>query len=223
MLAGVTPEIDQQHAVFQALGERFTRVRWPRPEGVPAGLKAIRQTEQVKHDLKVAAKALLEPVLARTHPAPAINAEQASAIAHFSEIAALARAHVPRERGTHDIIDEPAPEGNTRLPQQLAQIGRGCAVLHGSQEVRDCCIRLAARAARDCLPPVRRKVLQQIIGGANAYVLDIPQAVLSRAIEDLEAVGLVRKDRPNSTAQLSEKGLALLAGTAGLMFPQSAC
>ena len=63
LLAGVTPELDKYHSVFQALGERFVRTRWPRAGGIDAALRAMRQKTNEAELIKVAVHSLLRPVM----------------------------------------------------------------------------------------------------------------------------------------------------------------
>jgi hypothetical protein len=220
LLAGVTPEIDKHFTLFQSLGERFVRVRWPRAGGILAGLRAMRQESSLAIQLRAAVRNLLLPILSqRTIAAPEITRAFEDSLAHLGELVALARAQVSRTRERHDIDSEPEPEGNTRLPQQLAQIGRGWALIEGSAEVTEAGMRIIRRAALDCIPPVRRAALQAFTAGRSPYSIGLPPVLISRGVEDLQAVGLVQKLQ-NGEAALSAIAIELLRG-AGVPFPQS--
>src|SRR5215831_244195 len=138
-ITGATPDIDGHHLVFRSLGERFVQVRWPRAGGVDAGLSAMRQRPEAAVELKQAIHNLLRPVLAigegspfeAKFPATTFPPEFEVRVAHLGEFVALARAHVPRSRSEHEPDGPVYPEGNTRLPQEFAQIGRGAALLAG--------------------------------------------------------------------------------------------
>jgi hypothetical protein len=231
LLAGVTPEVDKHFTLLQALGERFVRTRWPRAGGVSAGLRAMRQQASVATELRAAVRDLLLPILSpkpcgelgpqKAVPAPKIDPAQESQIAHLGEFVALARAQVSRTREQHEVDSEPAPEGNTRLPQQLAQIGRGWAVIEGSDQVTEAGMQLIRRAAFDCIPPVRCAALQAFIHGRSPYSMELPSVLICRALEDLGTVGLVQRPK-NGDAGLSSEAIELLHG-AGLTFPQSGC
>jgi hypothetical protein len=214
LLAGVTPEFDKHHSVFQSLGERFVRTRWPRAGGLEAGLRAIRQKMCEADQTHSVVKDFLSPVLSqKTILAPRIKEEDEVRISHLGELIVLGRAFVSRERSNHDIEDVPDPEGNTRFPQQLAQIGRGWAALMGSEEVMEEGMRLITRVGFDCIPPRKCEVLRALMQGENPYAVGVPPSVVERAIADLEAVGLITKD--NGTAKLSERAIHHLDG-AGL-------
>jgi hypothetical protein len=162
-LAGVTPEFDKYHSVFQSLGERFVRTRWPRAGGVDAALRAMRQRTEEAEQTKAAVHTLLSPLMeAKSISAPRMKEQDEIRLAHLGELIVLGRAYVSRERYTHDIEDAPDPEGNTRFPQQLAQIGRGWAALMGDDEVSEEGMKLIARVGFDCIPPRRGEVLKAL-------------------------------------------------------------
>lgn len=220
LLAGVTPEVDKHFTLLQSLGERFVRARWPRAGGVAAGLRAMRQQASVAIELRAAVRDLLWPILSqKAVPAPEIDPAFEDCTAHLGELVALARAQVSRTREQHELDSEPAPEGNTRLPQQLAQIGRGWAVIEGSSSVTEAGMQLVRRAASDCIPPARCAVLRAFIAGRSPYSAEVPPVLISRALADLDLVGLV--ERPtDGDARLSPVAVELLHG-AGVTFPQS--
>lgn len=194
-MAGATPEVDRYHSVFQSLGERFVRVRWPRAGGVDAGRCAMRQRVEVPEELRAAVRDFLFPVLSQERiEAPQIGEEWETRIASFSEFVALSRADVPRTRDGREICGEPQPEGNTRLPQELAQIGRGWAVLNGRTAIGDEEYSLIVRAGLDSIPPIRKRVLLALVEGKSPYSLDLPEVNVNRALEDLKAIGLAHKD-----------------------------
>jgi hypothetical protein len=219
VLAGVTPEFDRHHSVFQSLGERFIRIRWPRAGGVEAGLRAMRQQTSAATGIRSAVHDFLLPVLSQaTIPAPRIGDANEVRLANLGELIARARAYVPRTREYHEIIDEPETEGNTRLPQQLAQIGRGWAALEGSETVTEAGMELICRVAFDCMPPLRHAVLKALVRRENPYALELPSSPVNRAVEELQAVGLVTKD--SRKAELSDLAAQLLE-RAKITFPQS--
>jgi hypothetical protein len=191
-LTGVTPDVDSHYSVYRSLGERFVQVRWPRAGGVSAGLKALRKRKEAPQELRNAVHAFMSPILGQASVLPPSIPEHIEVrIAHLGEFTALARTRVQRERSTHEVQAEASPEGNTRLPQEFAQLGRGSAVLAGRQEVSEEDFGLVRRAAFDCIPAVRRAVLEALLQNRSAYSLGIPAAVVSRACEDLVAVGLI--------------------------------
>ncbi len=218
MLAGATPAVDRQYSVNQALGERFVKVRWPRAGGVQVGIRAMAKTEHVAVELKQLVHELLGPLSLERIEAPSLPAAYPARIANLGEFVSLARAYVPRDRYTRKIDGVVAPEGNTRLPQQFAQVGRGWAVLQGRGEINDADYALIRRTALDCIPPERRQVMEALVAGKPPYSTGLPPAVAERALEDLEAVGLVQKrntvilDKPEYCLTLKAKELLAASG-----------
>jgi hypothetical protein len=201
-ITGATPDIDHHYSVFRSLGERFVQVRWPRAGGIEAGIKAMRQRGDAASDLRSAIHHLLLPILRygfsqclkqRPFPSPLFPPEYEVRVAHLGEFVALARAHVPRSRGDHEPVAPPSPEGNTRLPQELAQIGRGAAALAGRTEVTEDDFALVSRAAFDCIPEARMRVIRALCNGASPYATGLAHGLVFRTLEDLEALGLTEK------------------------------
>jgi hypothetical protein len=191
-LAGATPDIDAHYKIFQLMGERFARLRMPRAGGVKTGVKALLPRKTLKLQLRAAVKGLLKPILDLTEsPAVDISPEMIERIAAMTEIVTRARTYIVRDRSSREMESEPAPEGNTRLPQEIAQIGRGWALLNGRQSVGEEEFQLTHRVALDSMPPIRKQVLAAVETGKSAYSTCLPKGVISRAVEDLRAVGLI--------------------------------
>ena len=205
-LAGGTPVVDRQHSIGQALGERFIKVRWPRAGGVQVGLRAMSKTESVAVELKHLVHELLVPLLLlQKVQAPAIPDAYALPLSNLGEFVSLARAYVPRDRYRREIDGEPVTEGNTRLPQQLAQLARGWAALEGRTEINEVDYALVRRAAWDCLPAERRQVIEALMAGTAPYSTGLPPAVAKRALEDLATVDLVLKKEPEGKYVIADK------------------
>ena len=187
-LTASTPEVDHHHKIFQSLGERFLYVRIDRAGGEETGMKALQQTTHVKLELVGAVSALLAHIFEQeTVPPPAFPLPYLQRLAALGEFITPARANVPRDSHDHKIVDVPIIEGNTRCPQQLAQLARGWAVVMGRKEVTEEDLALSVRAAFDSIPPLRAAVVKALIAGKNAYAVDQPHTVTGRALEDLEA------------------------------------
>lgn len=189
LLAGGTPDVDKHYQLFQSLGERFLRVRWNRAGGTDTGLRAMQHDRSVAVQLKAVMHDLLQPILSAPQDAPTIHPAILRRIAALSEFIALARSYVERDRFTREQTGITVTEGNTRLPQQLAQIARGLALLDGRTEVTDEDYRLVVRAAFDSLLPTRAVVLKRIAQTGKPYTVEANHAAIERAIGDLQAAG----------------------------------
>jgi hypothetical protein len=195
-VVAVTPAIDGYYSVFQTLGERFVMVRWPRAGGIETGLAAINQDNtQAKADIKAAVHNLLGGSLRLADPV--LSPDMQVRLAALAEIAVRGRTHIPRTGFNKDIIYVPEAESNTRLAQQLAQLAKGSALLDGRAEVNEQDFSLVKRAAFDCMPPVRKLLLEALRWGEDPALLNVPPSTRTYALEELEAQGLVeRKPSP---------------------------
>lgn len=220
-ITGATPDIDSHYLVFRSLGERFVQVRWPRAGGVKAGLKAMRQRKDAVRDLRSAIHGLLLPILReQSIRTPIFSPAFEERVANLGEFVALARAQVHRARDNHEPSAPPSPEGNTRLPQELAQIGRGAAVLAGRTDVTEADYALVSRTALDCIPGARIAVIQVLRNGASPSSSGLMGGLLNRTLEDLESLGICgRRDAIRSDYAFTRSAEDLLVG-AGLTSPK---
>jgi hypothetical protein len=192
VIAGATPDVDGHYKIFQLMGERFVRVRFPRAGGIKAGVKALQHRGALKLAFRDAAKNLLKPLLEQGEVTPPDMSENMlERVSAMTEIVTRARTFVVRDRESREMACEPSPEGNTRLPQEVAQVGRGWALLNGRSKVGEEELQLMRRVTLDSMPPTRRKVLAAIEAGNSAYSIYLPKAVTNRAIEELKSVGLI--------------------------------
>lgn len=105
----------------------------------------------------------------KTAPKPGIDTATKRSLPALAEIIAVGRTPVDRLKQDGEVIFDPNPESNTRLPQQLAQIARGSARLEGRDTVNDADIVVAQRVAFDTLLPVRRAVLQTVARSQRVF------------------------------------------------------
>jgi hypothetical protein len=193
LFAGAVPDIDGHYSLFQKLGERFLRVRWPRAAGVEAGLQAMDHTLEITEELRCAVHRLMSPIVSEKQAAPYLPDEVKVRIANLGEFIALARTYVERDGYSREADGVLVTEGNTRLPQQLCQIARGSAVLAGHPEVNAEDYKLVRRAAFDSLPPARIAVLQAKLAGKSPFSLDLPKVTVERALEDLKLAKVLKE------------------------------
>jgi len=100
----------------------------------------------------------------------------------------------------------PAPEAPTRLSQQLSQLARGSALIDGRLDVNEDDYRLVKRVAFDCIPTLRRRILEAVPTKRGTSGIVSP-ATLSYCKEDLQALELLREGRE---VQFSDLSLELL-------------
>lgn len=189
-LVAATPDVDRYYTIFQTLGERFVMIRWHRPEGPDAAMKAMNQRgRQAAKDLKESVTDLYNGL---SPYEPHLSNSFQHRIAALTEFVVRARTHVPRDSyGRKEITYVPEPEAPTRLAQQLAQLAKGSARLAGRVEVNEADYRIVLRCALDCIPAIRRAVLDHVMG-KNAFGLRrIPKSTLSYAKEELRALEIL--------------------------------
>lgn len=227
-LAAVTQDLDRHYSIFQSMGERFLQVRWPRPGGIDAALKAMNQEATVDKQITNSVKDLFEPIVKNRASVknPSIPRSTQIRLAHLTEFAVRARTHVPRNGYTREIVYVPEAEAATRMAQQLAQLARGSALLAGRGEVSEDDFQLARRVGLDSIPANRRRVLDCLIRERRAWsskelekATGLPAAVLSRLLDDLVGMALINPregvDFETNEITLSGDALALIEGFEG--------
>ena len=194
-LVAATPDVDRHYSIFQTLGERFVMVRWHRPGGTEAALRAMGQDRQrVRQELRDAVGALFSTL---PEQQPALPEELGRRIAALAEFVVVARTHVPRDGRTKHVIYVPEPEAPTRLAQQLAQLAKGSALLAGRDCVNEEDFGVARRAGFDSIPAARRKLIEALMRGKHrsaimlASALKLPWSTYHYAMMDLKSLGLV--------------------------------
>ena len=207
----VTPDVDRFHSMFQSLGERFVMVRWQRPGGDENAENAALQAMNQDHALM---RAAIDPVVGDLFrdlstadiAVPAAYQQQVAALAEF-----VVRARTPVARDHQkELLYPPQPEAPTRLAQQLCQLAKGSARLARRSVVTERDIRLVRRVGFDCIPPIRRQLLDALIAGRKDLLAKSTRSYLR---QDLEALGLLRCT-PHST-HLSDRALGLLSRADG--------
>jgi len=198
-VVGATLDVDRAYSVFQSLGERFVMVRWPRPGGVEAALRAMNQdTTAAKNELKSAVHRLIRS-LAKSNPE--LPRDLQSKIAALGELAARGRTQVPRDGRSKTILNIPEPESATRLPQQLAQLTKGSVLIGSRETVSEEDYAIARRAALDSIPALRRKVLDELIAGHDPSAARLPLTTLYYVTQELEVLGLMESNALSSLAE----------------------
>lgn len=185
-VAAVTPAVDRHYGLFQALGDRFIMIRWPRAGGIQAALAAMNQNQEAaRKELK---KAVTKLFCSARDVKPEIPKAIQVNIAALTEIIVRARTHIDRDTNKK-VVDVPEPESATRLAQEFAQLAKGSAYLVNRSIVDDRDFAIVRRVAFDSIPPNRRKVLDATIAGEEPD--GIPLATLHYTLEDLSLLGLM--------------------------------
>jgi len=211
VIFNVTPHVDGYHSLFQSLGERFVPVRWQRPGGdTDAEEAALQAMNQNLDHMRECMDAVVGDLFRNLSPAditvPDAFQRQVAALAEF-----VVRARTPVARDHQkELLYPPQPEAPTRLAQQLCQLAKGSARLSRRSIVTDRDLALVRRVGFDCIPPIRRQLLDALIGGQKN-----PLAKSTRAYvrQDLEELGLLHCT-PHST-RLADFAQGLLSRAGG--------
>lgn len=228
-IVAATSGAERTWNTMKDLGERFMAVRWAREDGVEQAKSAQRQIGH-KNDIEARTRELVHAIVGvgafpRIRPDTLTNEEiDYKGIAYLSEIVALSRAKVERDRSwKREIVDEPEPEGPTRIMKALCQVAMGSAALMRRGRVDESDFLVSKRLAIDSIPPARWKVINTLRRNADALcgfahlvrVTGMAPSTLNWTLEDLSALGIIypqQEDVVEKTAQLTENFRVLLTG-----------
>jgi hypothetical protein len=117
-----------------------------------------------------------------------------------------ARSPVHRDGRSRELQYAPHPEAPTRFVKVLAALASGIALAHDRRAVTSRELRFVLRVALDCIPPLRRQVIDTLLRDAMATrrdrglrVKEIAKSgrcsisAVRRALEDLYALRVVKR------------------------------
>lgn len=200
-IGAVTTAWDKAHSVISAMGDRFVLVRMDSTKGrQAAGRQAIGNTGNevvMRSQLAAAATRILADLnLDRVQ----VTETETDALLAAADVVTLARTAVERDyRG--DVVDAHAPEMPTRFAKQLTQIVRGSMALGMNREHA---LRLAIRCARDSMPPIRLRIIDDVAANPDTPTKDVrkrlglPRATVDRELQALNMLGVLNVDERDS-------------------------
>jgi len=199
-IAGVTPVIDSYSSVMSLLGPRFLLFRPTQPDRLQAGLRALANPTDWHDGVAREVGAFLRAVTER--PSPGVAEEVARTIVAAADLVSRARSGVERDRWRRELDYAPEPEMPARLARQLHTLLKGVALVRGHAEATDQDLATVVRVALDCIPAVRRLCLAALACGEEdlttstlAMQTQYSTTTVRRALEDLQALGLVECDK----------------------------
>src|SRR3990167_254284 len=162
LIAGVTPIIDTQSAIFQVMGERFIMYRIPQAQKKAMAKKALLsygKEGQMRNELKEAMKNFFNSIKIPFVTDVELPEEILDALASLASFIVTARSPVirdPYKKNLTFILETEAP---ARLAKQLGTLIKALAVLDGRIKVRWEDYYLTMRVAFDIIPANRMRHL----------------------------------------------------------------
>jgi hypothetical protein len=203
-LAACTSQIDNYSSHTDALGPRWVNYRLPPREG--PSRKAVTRRAITRSGDHVADEVTAMGVAAEVVAHAGLRARQEhlddehilSAVEDAAQVTCWGRASVPRDSGSRrEICGIPEVEETPRVAQQLHMLVTNLIHIGLSD---DEAIYLMSKVAIDSIPAIRAKVLGalsatsgQFTSASIAKPLRTDWKVVNRAVEDLEALGLVTR------------------------------
>jgi hypothetical protein len=205
---GVTPALDDHHAVMGSMGERFVLIRFDSSDE-EAAFRALDHDGERTAVMRKELAETVEGLFAGRRSEPRhLSEEERVEIVKLASLAVRLRSTVTRDRsGAREITNIHGVEGAPRLTLVLVRLLAGLDVLGVEREQALGVIR---RVALDSIPPIRLRVfryLKQQNGSEVAttqvsVALGLPRTTTTRTLEELAAYSVVafRKDGNHDTA-----------------------
>lgn len=196
LVAGCTGAFDTHYAVISSLGDRFLLYRLPSGEDEELGERSLAHVDH-DQEMRSALAAAAGRVLAATRQPPPPSEDDRKRIVTLAAFACRARSAVERDSYTREITYIHPREAPGRLSLGLLRLLQGARAVGADEETA---WRLVSKVARDCVPPIRLAVLQELVSGTMktadlAIVVDYPTATVQRAAEDLTAHGVLARQK----------------------------
>jgi hypothetical protein len=212
LLAGVTDVIYSSRELYSAMGERFIMYAPIVPDRAEVARRAMdnirdmparrkRISDAVKEYLDVDMDPIIENY--RKNGPPDTPEELKDAVSKLAEFATRARSPVERDlfSRSKDITYAFMAEMPTRLAEQLVSVGIGLMVVN-EMEGSGCVLlpedkKLLHSITLDCIPPVRRHVLERLTAYyqttclAMAQDLKYPVDTVKKWLEDMTVLGVL--------------------------------
>ena len=212
LIGACTPAYDRHYGIIAQMGERFILYRVDGDDSISIGKRALamvgREDEQ-RDEIRDAVHRFIDRFQEPDSiPIQMDDPSVSDAIVNLACLVAMGRCPVDRERGSNEILYEPAPEGPARLTKQMTQLGMGLSIVRESYRIDAGVLKTLRKVARDLMPTYRRKIIELLWRhGANASgyggmptkeVADHTKMVSRtalRTLEDLMLVGIVSRTR----------------------------
>jgi hypothetical protein len=195
LIGASTTAWDSAHQVVATMGDRFLLVRLNSAEHRhAAGLQAMRNVSS-EAQMRAELADVVGNLMSAVEPKAAITLDddEIEELLGLADIVTRIRTAVER-----DYKGEPAfahdLEMPTRLAKQLVQLARGAIALGMD---RGSALAVAERAARDTMPPLRRRALLDVYEHPGSFTgdvvtrLQVPRKTVDRTLQELHLLGLL--------------------------------
>jgi hypothetical protein len=205
LLAGCTATIDTHHGVIGTMGERFVLYRLPQLNAEQEQAQARRALASTGQETIMRAElanavAALFTTLALPQEPPCLSEAEQTRLITLATLAVRCRSPVEREGYSHEIQLIPPVEAPSRLARIMVQLFTGMTAIGLSREQA---WRTLIKVALDCMPALRRAVVEQLLHAEGtlettmlATQLGYPTQTTRRSLEDLAAHHVVVR-QPN--------------------------
>ena len=199
LVAGVTPTIDQHHAVLAQLGERFVFYRLDVGDASSQARRSLRHQGREREMRKALREAVCGLFAAISlGPVPPVTDADEDRLVALTTLVARARSAVVRDAYRREIELVPDAEAPGRLIGALGRLLTGLRLI-GVDEPE--AWRVTVKAGLDSMPAARRTALELLVNRADtatttevATELDLPNPTTHRVLEDLAAHGLLSRE-----------------------------
>ncbi len=210
VIAGVTEAIDQYHAVTGQLGERFLYYRCPpvqRQEQARQSFENLGRENAMRKALREVVTAFFATVKLDAWEI-AWEEDDANRVINLADLASWLRSGIFRSGRNYEIELVPEAEAPARIARQLAALFQGMMAIGVS---RPDAWRLLRKVALDCLPKLRRLVLEFLVAVEDwkttaevAVHVNVPTNTVRRTLEDLAAHQIVERDAARAKTEDDE-------------------
>jgi hypothetical protein len=198
VVGAVTTAWDRAHGAIASMGDRWVLLRVDSTQHrLAKGRRAIDNTggeTYMREELAQLAGQVIASV--DNESPPELTDTEKQRILAAADLVTLARTAVEHDyRG--DVVDAHAPEAPTRFAKQLGQVARG-GIAIGLR--RDAALRLAIRCARDSMPPLRLRIIDDLAKNPHSSTTEVrkriekPRATTDRQLQALHMLGVVSCD-----------------------------
>ncbi len=193
LIAGVTPTIDQHHAVMGAMGERFVMLRLPTADPMALADMALAHAgreAEMRGELQDTVQALFRTL--NGTPSVTLSHDEKERLKSLATLVVRCRSAVERDSHSREIDLVPDSEAPTRIVVALDRLLGGLRALGIGDQLA---WKIVIQVGLDSMPRLRHDILQTLFMKAGdemettevAEAVRYPRSTTHRSLEDLTA------------------------------------